>query len=143
MDSGLLPDKLSMAFYWKSYSKRKIRSSQCRCLDIIIKSSILIVQYGDIHVNCFDSCQERCWVIEKDIYLTIVLNIIPQSTIWATIRDKTKTTFIQIPIILYGGSIHNSYRQIKIRIRINPIQYLVARIDLFNHLDLISKIKDK
>ena len=77
------------------------------------------------------------FTVKNDTYLTIVLEIQPQLTMWATSADRTRTIHIQTLTTLDGDNIKTSHGAT----RINMMQYLVDNTGLVNHLYFTSKIK--
>ena len=83
---------------------------------------------------------EVCYICcGEDICLIIVLGIQPQSTIWATSTDKTRTILTQTLTTL-DGNITQTFHRV---IRINMLQYPLDKTGLFNHQISPTKLSVK
>ena len=79
------------------------------------------------------------FITKKDIYSTIVLEILLQSTKGAFTTNRTTTILIQTLKIVDRDITKTSHRAI----RINKRSYPVDKTCMFNHLDFTCKIKGK
>ena len=79
------------------------------------------------------------FITEKDIYSTMVLEILLQSTMWASTTDRTTRILIQTLKTLDRDITKTSHRAIKI----NMLPYPVDKTCLVNHLYFTSKIRGK